>query len=295
MEYIIDNNTYILSKDKNKNDVTNHQVHDVLFKLLEEFDRVCRKNNVGYALAFGSALGIYNYQGFIPWDDDIDIVIDYFDRFKLIEALEKDLGEDFAFECYERDDRYNILIPAIKVRYKPSHIKEKNHFRLPNRVNNSDGVFIDITYLMGVPNNEKEHKRMLRKSWWKMPGYVILDALFHINPKKLKIKMKKAEENWANKYKDSEIISQSVIMPFQIYPKKKYHHISFPKEVIYPFKEYVFNGKKYYSFNKLKEFCILMYGERSLKKEINGQYVDPFPIKKRKSDHLILVDIEKNI
>ena len=82
--FIEDNNTYILARDKQKHNVTNFQIHDIVFKIILEIDRICRKRNIPYALAFGSALGLYNYGDFIPWDDDADIIIDYFPMIRAI-------------------------------------------------------------------------------------------------------------------------------------------------------------------------------------------------------------------
>ena len=126
--YIEDKSRFVLGYNSNKEEIDNFQVHEVVKKIIFEIDRICRKNNIAYALAFGSALGLYNYNGFIPWDDDGDIVIDYFDYHRLVEALKNDLGEDFTFDTEEVNDRYNPLIPAFKVRYKHSYIKEKNSF-----------------------------------------------------------------------------------------------------------------------------------------------------------------------
>ena len=78
-DFIVDNNTYILAKDSNKNDVDNKTIQDIIFLIFLEIDRICRKNKIPYALSFGSALGLYNYGGFIPWDDDGDIAINYDD------------------------------------------------------------------------------------------------------------------------------------------------------------------------------------------------------------------------
>ena len=79
-EFIVDNNRYILAKDQNNNDVDNKTVQDIVFQIILEIDRICRKHKIDYALSFGSALGLYKYGDFIPWDDDADIVIDYFDQ-----------------------------------------------------------------------------------------------------------------------------------------------------------------------------------------------------------------------
>ena len=293
MNYIVDNNTYILSKDKNKNNVTNKQIQDIVFKIFLEIDRICRKYDIGYALSFGSALGLYNYGDFIPWDDDGDVAIDYFSYDKFVDALKSDLGDDFTFECYEVDDRCSVLIPPIKIRYKHSFIKEKNDFTLPNRTGRGNGIFVDVCPFMGVPQDIKEHKKIIFKSKWRMPFYVFLDAFLHINPKWMKKKLKKIERETAEKYKNSDYVSQSVIIPFQEYPKKIVEHLSFPKEVIYPFKEYNFRGHRLFSFNDIEAFSLLRYGSKSLKKKDGNKWIPSYTFNENKGGHLVQVDIFK--
>ena len=291
-QFVIDNETYVLSKDKNKKNVTNKQIHDIILLIFLEIDRICRKNNIPYALSFGSALGLYNYGGFIPWDDDGDIVIDYFDYPHLVESLKNDLGEQFAFECYEVNHKYNALIPPIKVRFKGSYCKERNHIFLPNRANISNGLFVDICTFMGVPENKKEHQKLINKNFMRMIPYVFFDALLGITPKKLQRKIKNDEEKNAKKYIDSDYVSQTTRIPFQAHPKKIVKNLSFPKNVIYPFKEYDFIGHKLFSFCNIEEFCRLRYGEESLKKFRYNQYIDEYRNKhKIKAHHFLEIDI----
>ena len=147
---------------------------------------------------------------------------------------------------------------------------------------------------MGVPSERKEHVKLLRKAKRIMPLYVIADAFLHINPKGTRRKLREYEKEVATKYKDSDYVSQTVIIPFQEYPKKYVHSLAFPKEVIYPFKEYEFFGKKIYSFNNVEEFCRLRYGEQSLKKMgEDGKYFDPLSKKDKKSGHVLRIDIYK--
>jgi len=56
--------------------VSNLEQHQqVLYELLEEFDRVCKKHGIKYMLFAGTALGAVRHGGIIPWDDDLDVVM----------------------------------------------------------------------------------------------------------------------------------------------------------------------------------------------------------------------------
>lgn len=72
-------------------------IHRILYTLLAEVDRICRKYELHYFLVFGGLLGALRHGEIIPWDDDIDIAMTRkdFERFKRIAPEE--LGTDFAF------------------------------------------------------------------------------------------------------------------------------------------------------------------------------------------------------
>ena len=290
--FIKDNNTYILSKDSKNNDVTNKQIQDIVFKIILEVDRICRKESIPYALGFGNALGLHNYGGFIPWDDDADIVIDYFDYPRFIEAVKKNLKDEFYLDCYDVNNQFNPLIPPAKIRYKLSKIKERNRFTLPDKGCEYQGIFVDIICFMGVPEERKEHLKLIHKTKRIMPWFVLFDGLLKFNLQKERKRLKEFEREIATKYKDSKMVSQDIIIPFQEHPKKERFNLSFPHEVIYPFKEYDFNGHKLFSFNNIEEFCRLFYGEQSLKRlNFSGEYIDPYKESHKKSKHLVKVDI----
>ena len=279
-EYIIDNYPYQLGKDKDGTKTTIKEIQDIVFSIMLEIDRICRKNNIPYALAFGSALGLYNYQGFIPWDDDADIAIDYFDIPRLVEALEKDLSPEFEYICYEKDPRYNILIPTIKVKKKYGYMQDKNYWCLPDRTKSYEGFFVDIVAFMGM-KDAKTHRKLLNKSKRRAVRYIIKDDILHIDPKGLKKKMKEEERLIAEKYRSANFVCQSVIIPFQ---KAKIN--LYPREMIYPFREYLFNGHKFYSFNNIVGFCLERYGEGCLKHYDGEKYIDYFPKCQRKTAHI---------
>ena len=55
-------------------------------QMLEKFDEICQKHNLTYYAYYGTLLGAVRHQGFIPWDDDIDVVMfrDDYEKFQAI-------------------------------------------------------------------------------------------------------------------------------------------------------------------------------------------------------------------
>lgn len=77
-------------------------VHKVLLPLLEMLDKHCKRYNINYSLAYGSLLGCVRNHGFIPWDDDVDIMMKRSDFEKFLESFEKketDLSKNSYLDC----------------------------------------------------------------------------------------------------------------------------------------------------------------------------------------------------
>ena len=80
--------------------------------LLVQFDTVCRKHELKYSLAFGSLLGKIRHNGFIPWDDDIDVVMPREDYEKL--RLLKSEFEEPYFLQYPGDEGYLFSFAKLR-------------------------------------------------------------------------------------------------------------------------------------------------------------------------------------
>lgn len=75
-------------------------------KTLSAFHEVCIRNGVTYYLAYGSLLGAIRDNGQIPWDYDIDVWVPFNQAQKLMNALDKDLSQDYHYITRFKDPNY---------------------------------------------------------------------------------------------------------------------------------------------------------------------------------------------
>ena len=71
------------------NEYGNELLHKVLLSAMKDIDKICRENGLRYYLYAGTLLGAVNHKGFIPWDDDVDIVMFPNDLEKLKKKLNR--------------------------------------------------------------------------------------------------------------------------------------------------------------------------------------------------------------
>ena len=272
---------YVLKELPDGSKITVRDLQMVVLDIMDEVHRVCIKNDIKYALIAGSALGIVNYKGFIPWDDDIDICIEKKDWPRFIEALKNDLSDDYYFQCFETDKRYNVLIPSMKIRKRNTCIEEVN-FLLKNRCKSGDGIFVDVVIYDNIAENKWVDEINRTKIKLLMPLIVLLDNL-HFNPVLLKKWVKRISAKYGRKHQNSKLTSQTIAIPWEKFLKEPV----FLKEDVYPFKLYDFEGRKFYSYNNIEKILKQWYGPNCLKKWDGEKWVETLPIEKRKPKHTV--------
>ena len=139
--------------DKNKN-LKKLQEHEL--EILKYFDKLCRDNNLEYYLAYGTLLGAIRHDGFIPWDDDIDLHMKGKDYLKLIELLKENKNKKYFFQSLETEKNYYLL--WNKVRMNNTIFIEKGWEN--NEIH--QGISLDIFPLIDYPENDKDKKKIDR-------------------------------------------------------------------------------------------------------------------------------------
>lgn len=118
------------------------QVQDRLLEMLKILKDICDRNNIEYIIDGGTLLGAFRGKTFLPWDDDIDIGIPYWDRKRFYKILKEQLPEGYNLQSYYDDKSYSPLLAKFRIRDDSTEVKEK--------LNNSSfnfkekGIFVDI-------------------------------------------------------------------------------------------------------------------------------------------------------
>lgn len=124
------------------NDYGNLELHQVLLAAMKDIDKICREHGLKYYLYAGSLLGAIQHKGFIPWDDDIDLVMFPEDFHKLADIIRMQYADRYELSTFDTDPGWyskmnKLLVKGTKM-----------------LTNGSDAhpIFIDISMLHSVPD-----------------------------------------------------------------------------------------------------------------------------------------------
>jgi lipopolysaccharide cholinephosphotransferase len=123
------------------------QLQECFLEMIKDIDRVCEKYGICYMAAGGTALGAVRHKGFIPWDDDVDLLMPHDDLKKFIEVFDSELGDGYEMTSPNSQYYLESMITAI---YKKNTLKASlNSYNTPF----PKGIHIDIFPIERVPMN----------------------------------------------------------------------------------------------------------------------------------------------
>jgi lipopolysaccharide cholinephosphotransferase len=134
--------------------LTINEIQNVSVGILKKIDEICNKLNLKYGLAYGTLIGAVRHKGFIPWDDDVDIMMPRRDYELLIDYFEKNKKKLMPYELfnYRTNEKYPYMICRISDSRYELDVENEDKFGL--------GVFVDIYPLDGAGNTVSEYTKL---------------------------------------------------------------------------------------------------------------------------------------
>lgn len=212
------------------------KVQQLELTILLEVDRLCKRHGLHYGLCYGTLLGAIRHNGFIPWDDDIDIWLPRkdFDAFRAICA--KELDAQFFYQTQATDPEYFYLYD--KIRMNGTVFRELAQGKRAIH----HGVYIDVFPVDNVPDDEAKRKRQVFlfqlfryglqaksvdlafRSGWKLWNVLMLRLLYAAIPKRV---LYKAAQKVLRKYDGGATKRMANLCGFyrvrDVFPREVFH------------------------------------------------------------------------
>lgn len=126
------------------------QIHTIVLTMLCDIDDYCRKSNLTYYLSGGSCLGAIRNKGFIPWDDDADIMLPREDYEKFLVGFSEFYKEKYKVGSLGTDEKW--IRPSAR-------IWDRNTILRQTKIEDIQmGVFVDIFPIDGLPASDLSKK-----------------------------------------------------------------------------------------------------------------------------------------
>lgn len=176
-------------KYKNLKEISMIRLHKIQLQMLKKFAKFCDKNKLTYYLCGGTLLGAARHKGFIPWDDDVDILMPRPD-FEKLQKLTKHSRAISGLQVKAPGEK-DAIFPFIKIynpKYKVSEESMKEELE--------NYIWLDIFPMDGLSGSQKENQKLFKKN--------------KLQRKMLYLK----QHNFTDSMRNSKSVSKLVTKPF---------------------------------------------------------------------------------
>ena len=136
------------------------KIQQVELEILKDFMDICDRHGLTYFGIAGTGIGALRHQGFIPWDDDIDVAMPRDDFEKLLRLVEEEMGDKYLIINTEHYPNYPLMTTRLTMRgtkFKEEALKD---------IDAPMGIFLDLYPLDKVSDNQSEARKQARDAWF---------------------------------------------------------------------------------------------------------------------------------
>ena len=236
------------------------KLQKVLVEMLDVVVDICKRHNLEYFISGGTLLGAVRHSGFIPWDDDIDIVMprDHYEKF--LEICMNELPDKYFLDYYKTNPENHFGFAKIR--------KNKTTFVMEYKYSCHNGFFLDI-----FPLDYNDDRNSLKTKLSASLSRCLLETL---------------------KYKDHNLLVSDlrrpyISLPFTIFSNYHIHEMIehlykwgnaglrkngavysgvyyyqkdiYPLDVVFPHSIVTFEGKEYHAYHNPDAYLKSIYGD----------------------------------
>lgn len=132
-----------------------NKMHSLILEILCDIEDFCKENGILYFLAGGTCLGAVRHSGFIPWDDDADLIMPRKDYERFFSTFTEKYGEKYGAANLDTDPGW--------IREHGRVWNKKTILRFKNIQVDEIGVFVDIFAIDGLPESRLARKLFFKK------------------------------------------------------------------------------------------------------------------------------------